>query len=108
MNRTFFPMHFRGLGGMPRRIPNYPEAFRGWNEVASIGSIRSALSVRFFFGLIYKAFADDEAVGSFPWVFTSVPADRWQYRTRAMNVRWRGTYFNMYPFNARKMEFEKV
>ena len=52
VNLTFFPMHFLGLAGMPRRIPDYPDAFSGWNHVASVGSFVSFLSACFFFYIV--------------------------------------------------------
>jgi cytochrome c oxidase subunit 1 len=53
VNLTFFPMHFLGLAGMPRRIPDYPDAFAGWNAVASFGSYISMVSALLFFYIVY-------------------------------------------------------
>ena len=51
---TFFPMHFLGISGMPRRIPDYPDAYQGWNKVASLGSMISMVSIIIFLVGVYK------------------------------------------------------
>lgn len=56
VNLTFFPMHFLGLAGMPRRISDYPDAFAGWNYIASVGSIVSTVASLFFFYLVWNMF----------------------------------------------------
>lgn len=53
VNITFFPMHFLGLAGMPRRIPDFPDAYSGWNAVSSFGSYISFFSALLFFYVVY-------------------------------------------------------
>jgi hypothetical protein len=55
VNITFFPIHFLGLAGMPRRIPDYPDAYAGWNYIASFGSWLSLISVFIFFYGLYRS-----------------------------------------------------
>jgi cytochrome c oxidase subunit 1 len=56
VNITFFPMHWLGVAGMPRRIPDYPDAFYLFNKIASWGSYISGLSAVFFFFVMAEAF----------------------------------------------------
>lgn len=68
VNITFFPMHFLGLAGMPRRIPDYPDAYAGWNGVASFGSYITLFGVFFFFFIIYHALYKGWLSKKDPWV----------------------------------------
>lgn len=67
VNLTFFPMHFLGLRGMPRRILDYPDAFAGFNAVRSFGSYVSALSFLYFFFIVRQTLAHGPAVKENPW-----------------------------------------
>jgi cytochrome c oxidase subunit 1 len=67
VNIVFFPQHFLGLAGMPRRIVDYPDAFADWNMVSSLGSYLSGFGVLvFLFGLI-QAFMRKQRAGANPW-----------------------------------------
>jgi cytochrome c oxidase subunit 1 len=67
VNVVFFPQHFLGLAGMPRRIADYPDAFAGWNMVSSIGSFVSGVgTLVFFFGVAW-AFHRGQKAANNPW-----------------------------------------
>ena len=67
VNLTFFPQHFSGLAGMPRRIPDYPDAYAGWNVISSYGSYLSAIGVILFLFVVWRTFSAGERVGENPW-----------------------------------------
>jgi len=60
VNLTFFPMHFLGIAGQPRRVPDYPDVYAFWNGVATFGSLISAVAVIVLIYLIYDSFRNAE------------------------------------------------
>jgi cytochrome c oxidase subunit 1 len=82
VNVLFFPMHFLGNSGMPRRYPDYPEAFAYWNGVASVGYAVMGVGVLIFFvnviwSLVAGRRAEDnywgEGATTLEWTLTSPP-----------------------------------
>ena len=67
VNLAFFPMHFLGLQGMPRRYADYPDAFAGWNFVSSIGAFIAGLGVLVFLAMLVQAFVAKRRAGDNPW-----------------------------------------
>lgn len=62
VNMTFFPIHFLGLRGIPRRYSDYPDCFMKWNIIRSAGSIITIASVFFFFFMVWEALRSQRTV----------------------------------------------
>jgi cytochrome c oxidase subunit I len=67
VNLVFFPQHFLGLAGMPRRYVDYPDAFSGWNHISSYGSYISFIGMIIFFVGVVHAFMRKERAANNPW-----------------------------------------
>ena len=63
----FFPQHFLGLAGMPRRYIDYADVFAGWNYISSIGSYITFASTLFFVGLVLYTLRYGKKVGNSYW-----------------------------------------
>lgn len=72
VNLTFFPQHFLGLRGIPRRYSDYPDAITNWNVISSIGSIIAFVSLLIFIAILWEALASQRAVIASPHIPTSI------------------------------------
>lgn len=82
VNITFFPQHFLGLNGMPRRYSDYPDAFTSWNVISSLGSYTSVIAVLIFSFIIWEAMASHRPgvsnfifSASIEWIQNNPPAE---------------------------------
>ena len=98
VNLTFFPQHFLGLSGMPRRYPDYPAAFAGWNYVSSVGAYISGAAFLVFLYVVFRTFTSKEHVAdnywgegatTLEWTQTSPPAFHTFRKCRGSPRRWR-------------------
>ena len=104
VNLTFFPQHFLGLSGMPRRIPDYPDAFSIWNAVSSFGSLISVVATILFGYVVYDLFVNGKEVSNNPWAvpsfFTSI--NQFKNETQSANsIEW--ALYSPVPFHAFNM-----
>lgn len=82
VNLTFFPQHFLGLAGIPRRYSDYPDAYTAWNVISTIGSTISLLGILYLFYIIWESLVSQRQVifpiqlnSSIEWLQNTPPAE---------------------------------
>ena len=72
---------------MPRRIPDYPDAFAGWNAVASYGSYISIVASLLFFYIVYRTLTGNDVCPENPWNFDQENAEK-NAAPQASTLEW--------------------
>ena len=78
VNTIFFPQHFLGLAGMPRRYIDYPDAYHGWNEISSYGAYITGIATIFFIFVVFYTLLKGRKVDD----------NYWNAQPQSMTLEW--------------------
>nr|QSS48570.1 cytochrome c oxidase subunit I [Kradibia gibbosae] len=114
VNMTFFPQHFLGMSGMPRRYSDYPDAYTCWNKMSSMGAMISFFSTFVFLFALYEAFIsnrkfmfDMKSNSSVEWLMITPPSDHSFYELPKLKENiWTNKEKSKLKFNSKKSEIQ--
>jgi cytochrome c oxidase subunit 1 len=103
VNITFFPLHFLGLSGMPRRITDHPDFYWGWNWISTIGSTISLIASLVFFYVIFDMFVYGKAGLKSPYTIKFLT--KMHLANYLQNVKWKLSFLLLLADHVNNWQF---
>ena len=109
VNITFFPLHFLGLAGMPRRITDHPDFYKGWNWISTLGSSISLVATLIFFYVVFDIFVYGKLAKKSPYaikILTQMQLSEILLKKFNINsISFRGLFFIFFSDSANNYQF---